>query len=206
VDRAGNLYIADANNAVVRKVSNGIITTVAGAAGYPGCDNCAATRARLERLLAVTTDPAGTLYILSDALFSKVSNGVIANYPADALAAEGEYTAAAADAAGNVYLADTLVTASSRSRIARPRSSQELGRLGSAATTDRRRRLSWFSRRYRHGCGRKSVHCRHRQPAHSQSLEWRDHNRRGLRPRPSNAVTIGVSQMSGSRSLPWQAA
>lgn len=33
LDEAGNLYIADANNRVVRKVSNGVITTVAGSLG-----------------------------------------------------------------------------------------------------------------------------------------------------------------------------
>src|SRR4029077_7598601 len=46
VDSSGNLYIADGGNHRVRKLSNGIITTVAGngTAGYTG-DNGAATSA-----------------------------------------------------------------------------------------------------------------------------------------------------------------
>ena len=48
VDSAGNLYIADAANNRIRKVSNGVITTVAGS-GTPGFsgDNGPATSAQL---------------------------------------------------------------------------------------------------------------------------------------------------------------
>ncbi len=48
VDSAGNLYIADTVNNRIRKVSNGVITTVAGngTAGFSG-DNGPATSAQL---------------------------------------------------------------------------------------------------------------------------------------------------------------
>ena len=50
VDSAGNLYIADTNNQSIRKVSNGVITTVAGnrTPGFSG-DNGPATSAQLNR-------------------------------------------------------------------------------------------------------------------------------------------------------------
>jgi predicted secreted protein len=66
LDGAGNLYIADAGNNVVRKVtpSTGFITTVAGtgAAGYSG-DGGAATLAKLNQPLGITVDASGNLYI-----------------------------------------------------------------------------------------------------------------------------------------------
>lgn len=66
LDGAGNLYIADSGNNVVRKIvpSTGIITTVAGTgvAGYSG-DTGAATSAMLDQPLGITVDAGGNLYI-----------------------------------------------------------------------------------------------------------------------------------------------
>ncbi len=61
-DKLGNLYIADKENHVIRKVTtaNGIITTVAGSgvAGYSG-DNGLATAAKLNNPFTVTVDRSG---------------------------------------------------------------------------------------------------------------------------------------------------
>jgi uncharacterized protein (TIGR03437 family) len=64
VDSAGNLFIADQGNQRVRKVSNGIITTVAGngLAGYAG-DGGPATGAELSGPAGMSLDAAGNLYI-----------------------------------------------------------------------------------------------------------------------------------------------
>ena len=64
MDSAGNLYIADRDNNRVRKVANGIITTVAGnwTAGFAG-DNGPATLAQLNIPYGVAVDSAGNLYI-----------------------------------------------------------------------------------------------------------------------------------------------
>jgi sugar lactone lactonase YvrE len=65
VDRAGNLFIADAGNNAVRMVTPaGIIKTVAGTgtAGFSG-DGGAATAAQLNQPVAVAVDVSGNLYI-----------------------------------------------------------------------------------------------------------------------------------------------
>ena len=61
---AGNLYIADTDNGVIRKVSNGIITTVAGNGEYSfSGDGGPATSASLNSPFGVVIDSAGNLYI-----------------------------------------------------------------------------------------------------------------------------------------------
>ena len=65
VDGAGNLYISDAGNHVVRKVDGaGIITTIAGngTQGYSG-DNGAATDAELSHPAGLAVDPYGDVYV-----------------------------------------------------------------------------------------------------------------------------------------------
>jgi sugar lactone lactonase YvrE len=81
VDTAGNLYIGDIAN--VRKVSNGVITTVAGNGRFGGIvasgDNGPATDAELNGPLGVTVDPSGDLFIAESGSgrVRKVSNGII---------------------------------------------------------------------------------------------------------------------------------
>ncbi|MGZ3864782.1 MAG: NHL repeat-containing protein [Bacteroidia bacterium] len=64
-DEAGNVYVADMENSVIRKINkDGIITTVAGTgvAGFGG-DKKAATAAMLNDPSSVTVDNNGNLYI-----------------------------------------------------------------------------------------------------------------------------------------------
>jgi uncharacterized protein (TIGR03437 family) len=129
VDPAGNLYVADYVNNRIRRISNGVITTVAGngAQGYSG-DNGPATAAQLNDPYGVTVDAAGNLYI-SDSFnerIRKVSNGVITTMAGSGLTGpsggggfggdDGPATSArlnspdgiAVDPSGNLYIADTL--------------------------------------------------------------------------------------------------
>jgi uncharacterized protein (TIGR03437 family) len=123
VDSAGNVYISDKSNNVVRKVApGGTITTFAGkgTANYSG-DNGQATSAELNQPSGLAVDGAGNVYIADSGnnVVRKVSTtGVIStfagnhqfgNYAGDGVAATatslGDPTGVAADAAGNVYIA-----------------------------------------------------------------------------------------------------
>ena len=124
VDALGNLFIADDRNHRVRKVSNGIITTVAGTgqSGYSG-DNQPATSAQLQNPRGVVTDAAGNLYI-ADFGNNRVrvvdSAGVIRTFAGNGVngfSGDGGLATAARlkapiglgrDPAGNIYIADFL--------------------------------------------------------------------------------------------------
>jgi uncharacterized protein (TIGR03437 family) len=123
VDASGDLFISDRGNNRIRKVSNGIITTVAGngIAGYTG-DSGISTSAELNAPVGISLDAAGNLYIaevLNNRIRVLLTNGTIwtvagngsAGYSGDG----GTATSAALNNprsvstfAGLVYIADTL--------------------------------------------------------------------------------------------------
>lgn len=122
LDAAGNLYIADFGNNVVRKVSNGVITTVAGngTKGYSG-DGGPATSAQFRAPWGVAVDTAGNLYIsdFASAVVRRVSGGVIttiAGNGTQGLGGDGGAAISAqlqspeglaVDSTGSVYIADS---------------------------------------------------------------------------------------------------
>lgn len=63
-DRAGNLYIADTYNAVIRKISpNGLVTTLAGLAGVRGSIDGTGSSARFHFPAAIAADGLGNLIV-----------------------------------------------------------------------------------------------------------------------------------------------
>ncbi len=76
IDKHDNIFIADSRNGVVRKVSAGIVTTVAGggtvAVHYPG--SVPAMSAQLSYINDVVVDNNDNLYILTGANLYKVDN------------------------------------------------------------------------------------------------------------------------------------
>jgi uncharacterized repeat protein (TIGR01451 family) len=118
VDAAGNLYVADFNERI-RKVSAGVITTVAGNGilGFSG-DGAAATNAELSLPEGVAVDGSGNLYIADsgNARIRQVNtSGVIATLAGGGLndgglavfGALNQPAGLARDNAGNTYIADT---------------------------------------------------------------------------------------------------
>lgn len=123
VDVSGNVYIADYNNAVVRKVNtSGVMSTIAGTgtAGYTG-DSGLATAAQLNRPTGVTIDIAGNIYIADyyNAVIRKINtSGVITTIAGNGSTGYGgdggQATSAqfnqlrdvAVDVSGNIYVAD----------------------------------------------------------------------------------------------------
>ncbi len=123
VDRAGNLYIADYNNDVIRKVDDtGGISTFAGNGtyGYSG-DNGPASAATLNHPSGIATDTAGNLYI-ADAhnnvirmvntagTITTVAGNGSAGFGGDLGNALGASLlvpfSVATDVSGNIYIAD----------------------------------------------------------------------------------------------------
>lgn len=128
-DSAGNFYIADTNNNRIRKVSNGVITTIAGVScvsntSADGCfsgDNVLATSAQLHGPWGVAVDSAGNVYFadFGNSRIRKITtNGVITTVAGNgtpgfggdngpATSASLYYpTGVAVDSAGNLYIAD----------------------------------------------------------------------------------------------------
>jgi hypothetical protein len=123
VDSGGDLYIAERSGQRVRKVSGGIITTVAGTgtAGYNG-DNIGAASAQVNSPQGVALDGSGNLYIADGENFRvrKVSHGTVTTIAGNGvsgfsgdggLAADamlGHPTGVAVDGNGHVFVADGL--------------------------------------------------------------------------------------------------
>ncbi len=124
-DQAGNLYIADQYNHVIRKVdTTGVITTVAGkgTSGFSG-DGGRATLAQLNGPNDVTVDSAGNLFI-SDAANNRIrkvdTGGNISTVAGDGTGSYGGDggpatsaqiripTGVAVDSAGNLFIADVF--------------------------------------------------------------------------------------------------
>lgn len=63
-DAAGNVYVADTNNDTIRKIApGGIVTTLAGAAGYAGASDGTGGAARFNGPGALATDASGNVYV-----------------------------------------------------------------------------------------------------------------------------------------------
>jgi uncharacterized protein (TIGR03437 family) len=124
LDTAGNLYIADTSNQVIRKVNpQGIITTVAGNGQQgSGGDGGPAIAAQLSAPCAVAVDGSGNLYIVdggNDEIRKVDNSGIITKLagtgqpgysgdggPATA-ASLAEPSAIALDAQGNIFILDS---------------------------------------------------------------------------------------------------
>jgi len=123
LDAAGDLYIADTGNSVIREVSAGVINTVAGKAkssGYTG-DGGPAIAAQLDNPYSVATDSKGDVFIVdtgNGVIRELTPNGNIetvagggSSYPGDGGPATNalltNLAGLAVDASGNLYTTDS---------------------------------------------------------------------------------------------------
>ena len=119
-DSAGNLYVADTNNAAIRKVTPaGVVSTLAGAnTGTTGSADGIGAAAQFKSPTAIATDSTGTVYVADTGNFTirKITAaGVVTTLagtvglPGSAdgnLSQFGSPGGLVVDTAGNVYVAD----------------------------------------------------------------------------------------------------
>jgi sugar lactone lactonase YvrE len=121
-DTAGNVYVAEWGNAVIRKITPaGVVTTLAGTAGVQGSADGTGPAAQFMGPFSVATDSAGNVYVadLYNANIRKITpHGVVTTFAgtagvtgtADGIGGAAQFSGpqgVATDAAGNVYVADT---------------------------------------------------------------------------------------------------
>jgi NHL repeat len=122
-DSAGNVYVADTGNDVIRKIApGGVVTTLAGKAGAAGSTDGTGAAARFTAPWGVAADSSGNVYVADtySATIRKITPaGVVTTLAGmagmtgsvDGSGAEARFDApqaVAAGSAGNVYVADTV--------------------------------------------------------------------------------------------------
>ena len=131
VDASGNVYVADFGNSVVREISGGAVSTIAGQAGQAGYLDGLAGKALFDAPVGIAVDGVGNLYI-TDALVPSIGSTAAGNNVLRLLSTTGVVStiagevsvtgtdngvgtaaqfyslqAAAVSPSGQVYLADT---------------------------------------------------------------------------------------------------
>ncbi len=120
-DRTGNVYVADGNNDTIRKITpNGLVSTLAGAAGQAGSSNGTGGSARFLQPLGLATDSMGSVYVGDSCAIRKITpDGAVTTFAgtinqcgyADGAGSSARLTGAmglAIDSTGNVYASDRL--------------------------------------------------------------------------------------------------
>lgn len=120
-DAAGNLYVTDASNYTIRKISPaGEVTTLAGQAGSKGSADGSGTAARFKDPFGIACDAAGNIYVADtgNSTIRKITPAgevtTIAGQAGSKGSTDGKGIAArfvspvgiACDAAGNIYVVD----------------------------------------------------------------------------------------------------
>ncbi|HWO23673.1 MAG TPA: hypothetical protein VNO30_33255 [Kofleriaceae bacterium] len=123
VDSAGNVYVADNGNHIIRKITaTGDVTTLAGTAGESGSTDGTGAAARFSSPVGVTVDGANNLYVAdrgNNTIRKITAAGVVTTLAGAAgMAGSTNGTGAAArfnypigaaiDSAGNVYVAEAF--------------------------------------------------------------------------------------------------
>jgi len=110
-DAAGNLYVTDIFNYVIRKITPaGSVTTLAGIPGTPGFANGPGQSATFAYPQSIAIDADGNLYVtdsLNRAVRKVTPAGVVSTFVSSVGPGSfGQLAGVAVDAAGNVYMTD----------------------------------------------------------------------------------------------------
>ncbi|PJZ79235.1 NHL repeat-containing protein [Leptospira meyeri] len=123
VDNAGNVYVGDSLNMVVRKITSaGVVTTLAGGGGGVGAVDGTGGAAKFDQPHGVAVDSAGNIYVAdsqNDAIRKVTSAGVVTTIAGSTDSSSGfvngtgtaarftQPSGIAIDSAGNIYVGDT---------------------------------------------------------------------------------------------------
>ena len=114
VDFAGNIYVADTGNRTIRKITaSGVVSTLAGRAGFGGTADGTGTAARFASPTGLAVESAGNIYVAdknNNSIRRVTANGEVMTL----VVTVGAYGSThfsnpsdvAIDSAGNVYVAD----------------------------------------------------------------------------------------------------
>jgi hypothetical protein len=123
IDTSGNVYVADASNNLIRKItSGGVVTTLAGQAGVTGSTNGTGTAASFNHPFGVAVDTSGNVYVadVNNNLIRKITLGGVVTTLAGRVGVTGSTNGTgtvasfydpygvAVDTSGNVYVADEV--------------------------------------------------------------------------------------------------
>jgi sugar lactone lactonase YvrE len=121
VDAAGNIYVADASNFTIRKITpNGTVTTLAGSAGALGSADGPANVARFWEPHGIAVDSSGTIWVVdsgNNTIRKITADGSVSTFAGqagspgntDGTGADARFAnpqGIALDGKGNIYVAD----------------------------------------------------------------------------------------------------
>jgi hypothetical protein len=122
VDTAGNVFVGDYTNHLIRKVTSaGVVTTLAGTAGSSGSTDATGSAARFKQPIGVAVDTAGNIFVADNGnhTIRKVTSAGVVTTLAGSAGSFGSTDATgsaarfvfprdvAVDTAGNVFVTDT---------------------------------------------------------------------------------------------------